>query len=263
MGLLGLPRPDALISNTGRMITVTSALADSMLPEQLSRVNQELDRQYQLTLDEVNAHHRTDFQNLFYALVASTKSIQHVVTVIKSHRPRYRQAFEKTFYSSERTTAICPGVKNDPHYLTEFITGKNIYLSSVANKGSSLCLLLEMMTSYLLADGTQPEDILEIVFGDGASDIPMLLPQKEVLATSAFPASFLHARNSVFVPFGLTQNFTEPPYWQLSVVSDHNLFERHGAYVKQALNHPKVVKHVVPGLPGLMEPVLSMLKQGR
>ena len=263
LGMQGLPRPDALISNAGRVITVTGALARSMRSEQLNRVNRELNRQYFVTLDEVDVRHGADFQNLPYSLMISPTSTLHMAVVQEPHLLKYRQAFEKTFYTSERTTAICPSVKNDHRYLAEFITGKNIYLSSVANKGSSLCLLLEMMTSYLLADETPPENILEIVFGGSPMDLPMLLPHKEVLATSAFPEHFLHVRNSVFVPFGLTQNFTEPPYWRLSVVSNNRLFERHGSYVKQALQHPKVVRHAAPGLPGLLQPVLTMLRQER
>lgn len=272
-GVLGIPKPDVFITDYGRYVHLSEAFKQHVDQSRLKKVRQKLNQEYFHTTEEANALVARDFRLMYYIFIAHHSAIGHSVYVQKTSL--HRQAFEEELYLRQRRTAICPNlgsaaIEGDVGQIgrelagftpqSRVIEGNNIYYSSVANKGSALCLMLELLEPYLESDGFSRENIWEVVFGDSCPDLAMMRPDLEVRSFSIMPDDYMKVREETFKEIGFMQDFREPPYWKLSVVYDKwALGRRHGDHVKESVSHGKVEESKRLGLLGFLRPLLDQL----
>ena len=257
-GLVGLPEPDALIADNGKTIQLSEHLESQVDSGKLQSAREMLLSEYSSSYDEVSALHASDFTGMYTNLHLSDHSIGHMVSVLEGNVSP--DVFEQHVYQRPRRTAICPRETTSADG-GSVLAGRSEYYSSVVNKGSALCLLLELLQDMLESDGTARENIWEFVFGDACADLSMIRPDLEVRAFSKIPEAYLIQRNDIFRKLGFHWDYTMPPYWRQSiVVNKRGLINKHGSHVKESLEHPKVLQQPSPGLPGFMQPVLDALR---
>lgn len=258
---MGIPEPDALISDTGRVIYLTGGLQSQIDSGRLAALNEAFNQYHRTAKEEVLKMRHQDFAKLRSQCNIHPDSVQHFVHVTGGRM--LRRLFENRFYRSPRETVICPGInkQKDVYGVIDLVSGYSIYFSSVVNKGSSLSLLLELLQPVLEGDGTPEQNIWEVVFGDGCADIPMLRPDLEAQGLSQVPDELMRQRRTAYTPFGFSPDFQRAPYWQLSVVAGRDrLFIKHGAYVESVLTHDRVTDQRDKNLPGLFIPLLRKLR---
>ena len=273
MGSMYIPRPDILICGCGRTFRFNEFFGASLDAQKLTVLQKVLDEQYTMATDEVERLFRTDFKYQNSTLTISATMNRHLVQVESGDR--YLSEFLREFYQLRQSlhnrqphvTVISPRANLfTSHVVKEYVMfGRSEYYSSTVNKGSILSLALELIEPRLLTDGTKKENIWEIVFGDDTIDMPMMRPDLEAMALSSFPKQYMSTRKSLYKKHGLKQDFTRPPFWTLSVIApplaNDSYLQTLGPHVSETITHPKVVKAAQRGLPALMQPVLTRLKQ--
>ena len=259
---LGIPMPDALISDTGRVIHFGEVFNGLISIPDRERILTELNIQSKDAASEIKARHLQDFAqsqgNLELRLHPS--SVQHRITINPGFMTLLQ--FETDLYKFGRATVVCPDVVSSDISRHELLGTDHLYYSSVVNKGSTLSLVMGVLVQKIIQTGVPAENIWEVTYGDGPADLAMLRPDLEVGAMSPVPSAYLDIRRDIFSDMGQDYDFDQAPYWKLAVVSCWELLTtEHGSWVKNALDHPKVKPAQGDGVRGFVSPLLEELEK--
>ncbi|WP_062268128.1 hypothetical protein [Endozoicomonas arenosclerae] len=250
MGKISIPAPDVLILGSGQVVQLSDELDGSFrrarigLNDKLTAWLEEDWRSVSPLLRDVSQSY--SLTSAFSSFGLTTRAFFPTVEGV-TYLP-------DSFQWSDSQIVVTP-------LLVEKNTLKKIYFSDVtANKGSTLLMVLNMLSGELVKEGKKPS--LLFAFGDSLMDMTMLRPDLLIFAIADASEIAEQLRSARFSELGYQPQLSAlGVFWVCSVVAHNELIlEGQNPRVEGSLDHPRVLYGEGLGLLSLLQKTLDKLK---